>query len=236
MNKTISVILYTLLYILLFIVLVALLMGGYLLIQFIPEYLFVPKDYLMWTFNQQGLFIKFLLPYIIVGSLYLFPKGKSEDARSENVKFLRRHRKSIFALFIASNMVFLYVVITSVTIITNHKIIDYSFRHPQGREYSYKDIVQINAGVYGKKQYFPRLETKGDYFYIVELEDGHKIHLTDVGGFNAEHEYFVIEKLDRDFVNMGIPKVSSMDNFNDTTHQLDKIYSDSIRRVLENVH
>lgn len=237
MKKVISGILRTLLFILLFIVLLALILGSYLLIQNIQEILFVPKDYLIWTFNHQGLFLSFLLPYIIFGSLDLFPKGKKEDTRSEErpkARFLRRHRKSILAIFIPSNMVLLYVIIFSVTVITNNKIIDYSPLNPQGREYSYNEIVQINAGVYGKKQPFPSLDSKGDYFYIVELENGKRIKLTEAGGFIDEHEYFTIEKLDREFVNIGIPKVSSMNNFKSTTVNLDEIYSDAIRRVLEN--
>ncbi|MFC7678855.1 hypothetical protein ACFQV5_08040 [Paenibacillus sp. GCM10028914] len=236
LKKLISGILRILLFILLFIVLGALLLGAYLLFQIIQEMLFVPKDYLIWTSNNQEWFISLLLPYITWGGFYLFLKGR-EDTRSEGrskVKFLRRHRKSILALFIASNMVFLYVIISSVTVITNNKIIDYSFLYPQGREYSYKDIVQINAGVYGKKQSFPSLDSKGDYFYIVELENGKKIKLTEAGGFIDEHEYFTIEKLDRQFVDMGISKISSMDNFKYTTEHLDEIYSDAIRRVLEN--
>lgn len=38
---------------------------------------------------------------------------------------------------------------------------------------------------------------------------------------NNEHEYFAIEELDHEFVNRGIPKVSSMENVDNQNEYLD---------------
>ena len=60
--------------------------------------------------------------------------------------------------------------------------------------------------------------------------------MADVGGVkNDKHPYFVIEELDTQFVNMGIPKVTSMENFEYSTEHLDKVYTDKIRKILENM-
>lgn len=54
------------------------------------------------------------------------------------------------------------------------------------------------------------------------------------GSKNDVDPRFIIEKLDKQFVHMGIPKKSSMKNFKLTTKQLDKIYTNRIRKILEN--
>jgi len=134
----------------------------------------------------------------------------------------------------------LYTILYNVTVITSNKIIDYSFLSPQGKEYSYSDIVKIDAGVYGKKRHLLLVRmfshsSTGEFYYIIELNDGTKIYLTEMGGAkNDADPRFIIEKLDSQFVNMGIPKVSSMDNFEYCTKNLDKIYTDKIRNILLN--
>jgi len=80
------------------------------------------------------------------------------------------------------------------------------------------------------------------FFYVIQLRDGTKIDLTDEGVVTETDDVysydqdtrFIIEKLDRQFVDMGISKVSSMDNFEYCTENLDKIYTDKIRNILLN--
>lgn len=55
------------------------------------------------------------------------------------------------------------------------------------------------------------------------------------GAKNDNDPRFIIEKLDSQYVNMGISKISRMDNFKYCTKYLDKIYTDKIRSILENV-
>ncbi len=91
--------------------------------------------------------------------------------------------------------------------------------------------------MYGKRLYFPLTHSKGDFFYIIEVDRGTKIDLTEVGGVkNNEHEYFIIEELDHQFINIGISKESSMANFEYTTKHLDEIYTDKIRNILKNTN
>lgn len=172
--------------------------------------------------------------YLFIGFFYLFNKDLSEIWR--NGRLFKKYRKLVIAAFFTFNVVLIYTIISAVAVITHDKIIDYSFLSPQGREYSLVEIVKINTGVYGKGRPSLFKHSKGDFFYIIELNDGTKIDLTQVGGVkNDEDERFVIEKLDIQFVNMGIPKESSMKNFEYSKKGLAKVYTDKIRNILENM-
>ncbi|WP_156411071.1 hypothetical protein [Paenibacillus sp. Soil787] len=226
-------------YILSLIAIVVLTIGIYMLIIAVQEKLFVSEEYLMWIFKYPASRLVFIYEiYLFAGFFYIFKKEFREmgtGAYSAKDNFLKKHRRQIIPIFITLNIALFYVIVSAVTVITNSKIIDYSFLSPQGREYNYNDVVSINTGVYGKKLYIPFTHSKGDFFYIIELKDGSKIDLTEVGGVkNEEHEVFIIEKLDSELVKMNVPKVSSMKNFKYSTEHLDKIYTDKIRNILEN--
>ncbi|WP_036719532.1 hypothetical protein [Paenibacillus harenae] len=223
------------LYILSLISIVALTIGIYILIVQVQEKLFVPEEYLMWIFKYPASRLVFIYEiYLFAGFFYLFHK----EFRSSKDSFIKKHRKQIFPLFIILNIALFYIIVTAVTVVTNNKIIDYSFLLPWGRQYNYNDVVMINTGVYGKEQYLPFSRSKDDFYYIIELKDGSKIDLTDLGGMKkeADDEYLIIEELDSQLVNRKIPKVSSMENFKYSTERLDEIYTDKIRNILENTN
>jgi len=171
--------------------------------------------------------------------LYLFNKEAIrkalENVENKKLIFFKKYKKQLISLFLIINIVLFYTIITGVTVITKDKIINYSFFSPQGKTYNFNEISKINTGVYGKKFYLPLTHSKGDFFYIIELPGGEKIDLAEVGGTkNDEDERFVIEKLDKQFVKMNIPKVSSMKNFKYCTKELDKMYTDQIRNIILN--
>jgi hypothetical protein len=201
----------------------------YVLIGVVQEKLFVPKEYLIWIFKYPVSRLVFIYElFIALGFFYLFNKGFREAV------IFKRHRISSLTAFVILNILLLYTLFTDVTVITNKKIIDHSFLSPQGKKHSYHDVVRINTGVYGKKLYLPFTHSKGDFFYIIELNDGTRIDLTEMGGAkNDIDERFIIEKLDKQFVNMGIPKKASIANFEYNT--LGKIYKDKIRNILQNI-
>ncbi|MCY6354941.1 hypothetical protein [Clostridium sp. ZS2-4] len=211
--------------------------GSFVLIGAIQAKLFLPKEYIMWIFKSPSLRLVFIYEwYIIFGFAYIF----SKDLRAfilwvinSKQSFIKRHKMSFIFTFVILNIVLMYTILYNVTVITNNKIINYTFLSPQGKEYGYNDIVKIDTGVYGKKQY---THSKGDFYYIIQLNDGTKIDLTEMGGAkNDDDPRFIIEKLDSQYVNMGISKVSSMDNFEYCTKHLDKIYTDKIRNILVNI-
>lgn len=214
-----------------------------LLIGMIQEKLFLPSEYIMWIAKYPFTALFFIFEYyIIFGFAYVLFKDLRIWANSLK-SHLKKYSRLFLFIFVTLNLVLLYTIICNVTVITNNKIINYTFSSPQGKEYKYNDIVKIDTGVYGNKQ--PHLPfahyTTGDFYYTIQLSDGTKIDLTDFGGapsvddININDPRFIIERLDREFVNMGIPKVSSMDNFEECTKNLDKIYTDKIRIILLNI-
>ncbi|WP_026568507.1 hypothetical protein [Bacillus sp. UNC41MFS5] len=208
--------------------------GIFILLSIIQETVFVPKDYIIWIFKRpySGLVIVYEI-YLIGLFFYVFYKDLRDTWR--NGRLFKKYRKPVLTAFITFNIVLLYTITSAVAVVTKDKIINYSFFSPQGREYSYNDIVKIKTGVYSKGRPSLFKQSKGDFFYTIELNDGTKIDLTDVGGVkNDEDERFVIEKLDRQLVNMDIQKESSMKNFEYTKKDLAKIYTDKIRNILEN--
>jgi hypothetical protein len=217
-----------------FIAIILLTIGIFALIAFIQDALFVPKDYIIWIFKSpySGLVIIFEV-YLFGVYFYLFNKDFRDMWR--NGAFFKKYRKLMIATVITFTILLLYTVITPVAVVKADKIVNYTFLTPKGKEYSYNDIVKIQTGVYGKGRTTLFGHSKGDFFYIIELNDGTRINLAEVGGTpKDEDERFIIEKLDRQFVNMNIPKEASMKNFEYTKKSLAKIYTDKIRNILEN--
>ncbi|MGH4121242.1 hypothetical protein [Clostridium sp.] len=213
-------------------------LGVWVLITTIQTKLFLPKEYIIWTFKYPFSVLVFIYEfYIIFGFFCFLNKSFRKFIINFNKRFIKKNRKSFLASLIILNIILIYTILFNVTVITNNKIIDYTFLSPQGNQYSFNDIVKIDTGVYGKKTHFPYSHyTKGDFYYILLLNDDNKIHLTDGGRTkNDEDEHFIIEKLDIQYVNMGIPKVSNIENFEFCTEGLAKRYTDKIRNILLNI-
>jgi len=211
----------------------------FVVIGAIQTKLFVPQDHTLWIFKYPLSILVFIYEtFIVFGFLYLINKNFRDFIMDFKKGFIKKYRKSLIPSFTILNIVLFYAIIFNVTVITRNKIVDFSFLSPQGIQYSFNDILKIETGVFGKKTKFPYSHyTKGDFYYIIQLTDGTKIHLTDVGGTNNnEDPRFIIEKLDSQFVKMGIPKESSMDNFEYSTEHLDKIYTDKIQKILLNTN
>lgn len=214
-------------------------LGFFVLISIIQARIFLPNEYIMWIFKSPFKSLIFIYElYIIFGFFCIFNKDLRRFIRfSINAKssFIKRKKILFISSFVTINIVLIYTILFNVTVISNSNIVNYTFLSPKGKEYSYKDIVKIETGVYGKKSPFLSTGSKGEFYYIIQLSDGTKIDLAEVGGtMNEEDPRFIIERLDREYVNRGISKVSSMENFEYCTKYLDKIYTDKIRNILEN--
>ncbi|MGD6781434.1 MULTISPECIES: hypothetical protein [Bacillaceae] len=203
----------------------------FLLIGYLQYTLFVPNDYVLWVFKYPySRFIIVIVFYLFLVFFYFFFK-KNRGKVSATKK-----RKNIWTAFIILNIIGFYIIFTSVTVVTEEKIIDHSFLHPQGEEYDFKDIVKIEAGVRGNRYYFPFTHNRGDFYYKIQLMNGKIIDLNDeASGYDEENDHptFVLNKLDARLVDMGITKESSMDNFHYTTESLDRMYTDQIKNILE---
>jgi hypothetical protein len=221
------------------IVLVIITISVFVLISAIQENLFLPEDYIMWIYKSPFSSLMYIYEfYIIFGFAYLFNKDVRlliKEGISLKTGFIKRYKALFIYTFMILNIVLIYTIIFNVAVISSNRITNYTFLLPQGKEYSHKDVVKIETGIYGKKQSFLTMRSRGEFYYIIELNDGTRIDLAEMGGAkNEDDPRFIIEKLDRQYVDMGILKVSSMENFQYTTKSLDKIYTDKIRNILEN--
>jgi hypothetical protein len=217
--------------------------GAFALISAVQAKLFLPEEYLLAVSKYPFSNIAFIYEvYFIVAFIFVFNKDYRKsilEVGSIN-RIVKKHKKPFILAFTAINIVLLYAIVFNITVVTENKIIDHTFLSPQGKEYGYSDIVKIDTGVYGKKRklLFNHFST-GDFYYIIQLKDGVKINITDERMIIENDGYkpdprFIIEKLDSQFVEMGISKKSSMDNFEYCTKNLDKIYTDKIRNIILN--
>lgn len=209
--------------------------GFIICIGLIQERLFLQQDYLMWIFKFPLSRLVFIYElYLVCIFFYIFNK----DVKWSIKKILNNRYKNLTkSTFIIINIILFYSIVFNVTVIATDKIVNYSFFSPRGKEYTHEDVVKINTGVYGKKLYIPFTHSKGDFYYIIELKDGTKIDISESGGFNSieEDPRFIIEKLDITYVDRGIEKISSMENFEYSTEHLGKTYTDKIKNILQNI-
>ncbi|UOE95801.1 hypothetical protein [Alkalihalobacillus sp. LMS39] len=209
----------------------------YLLIVMLQHFIFVPDDYILSVFKSPASSFIFIYEvYFIIGLFYLFWGRSYGSVRGgRHRSFWKNHRKKLVPIFISSNVVLFYYILTSVTVITDTKIIDHSFFAPSGKEYAYTDVIHIETGVYGKGYSFYS-KKKGDFYYILHFKDHVAIDITEVGQTKDNvHEIFLIEELDEIFVKLGIDKTANPENFVYATEHLAQNYTDSIKRVIKNL-
>lgn len=211
--------------------------GIFAVISFIQEKLFITNNSLIWYIKSPiSRFVFIYEIYLIFGVFLIL----SKDLKKWFTSFYKKHGRTVLPVFGILNIILLYAIVTNVAVVTNNKIINHSFLIPQGKQYNYNNIAKITAGIYGKNQFLG--PSKGDFYYIIQLKDGTKIDLGDSGSGNArfndhnneDDPRFILAKLDRRWVNMGIPKKASMANFKYIPDSLAKIYVNKIRGILEN--
>lgn len=215
--------------------------GCYGLVSFIQTKVFVPDDYIVWIFNYPGSRLVFIFEFYFLFLFFRYFNRKQDKFRIPLIdkinNYINANKKRFYTIFGVVNLVIIYAIIFSVTIITNDKVTNYSFTSPLGREYTYDNIEKIDTGIHSDKIYLPFTHTRGDFYYFLEFNDGTKIDLNDsVGGCkNDKSMYKVFEELDATLVNRGINKIAKADNFDLCAKRLDKIYSDRIKTILTNV-
>lgn len=214
-----------------FIIIVVLIFSTFVVLGLTQEKLLLPQDYIMWIFKYpiSRLALVFVLEFVFLYFLITF---------RELGQYLKEHKKSFLPTFAFANILLIYVLLFNVCVITNDKIINHSFFSPKGRVYNYTDIVSIDTGVYGKKKFnVPYTDKSGEFYYIITLKDGTKIDLNgDAGGTKNNQEMNeVFEEIDITLVNMDIKKTARTDNFELLEKDLDRIYSNKIKNILNNV-
>lgn len=202
----------------------------YLALIVLQSNLFARGDYILWAINSAHLskiFIGITMLYILYGLLTFTESSFAFYKTIDN--FIRKY-KFVFLII----LIFIgYQAVFNISVIKNDSISMHSFSAPFGKEYSYNDIVKIDAGVYEKKPF----NYSDGFYYIIELNDGKRLDLNRVGGSKSNKNHrFIIEEIDIKLVNMGIEKSVNMDNFVYLLGKLDTIQIDKIRDILQNTN
>lgn len=209
-----------------FIVAIVLIYNAMVLFTLLQEGMFLPLDYIMWTFNYpiSRLSIIFFYYFIFV----FFAK------KSDIIKYVKRNKKWLYPIFAFANLILTYALLFNVSVITTKTIINHTFLSPQGKDYGYSDIVNIDTGVYEKRRFNPLVHSRGDFYYLITLKDGTVIDLSDIGGTkNNKDHYETLEEIDKTLVNMGMNKTSKIETYEYYDKNL--IYADCVKNILKNI-
>ena len=196
------------------------------LFTIIQEKLFLPQDYMLWTFNYPISRLSFIFFYYFIFIFFV--------RKNDIMKYVKRNKKWFYRIFAFANLVLIYALLFNVSVITKNTIINHTFLTPQGKVYNYSDLVSINTGVYKERRFNPLVHSRSDFYYLITLKDGTAIDLNDIGGTkNNKDMYEALEEIDKTLVNMRINKISKIETFEYFNKKL--IYADRVKNILTNI-
>ena len=210
-----------LLYIVLFIVTIIVMIFFFIAITFIQEKIFIRGDYFTFLTKSPYSYLIFVVEALVITKIIdlFFNRNK------------RNKHRWIDKLMLLSVIVLTYIIITSVTVVTEDGIYDYSFYNLKGNKYEFSDVEYVDTGFIYKGR------NKGEFFYNIKLNDGKKIKLahpslTQPGeqyDNDTWQEYVDIDKL---IMNSNAKKTSSEKGREHI--DMDNIYVDKLLKVIRN--
>lgn len=208
--------------------------GTYMFIVYIQKIIFVPNNYLMYIdkypYSYIFLFFEIEILAMVIALLYKNIENAEWEWGYYLYNIMKKHVKKIIVL----NLVILYVGITGIAVVTQDKIVDYSFYNPFGTEYTYDDITKISTGFAGNenKWYKKRFSKEpGEFYYKVTLNDGKELDFYQAYS-EYEDTYLELEVFNKLIMdNKKVEKISSNKNYK--LCELDKRYVDRFLRIIE---
>ena len=189
--------------------------------------LFAPKDYL---FFENSL----MVIIIIVLFSYFFKKFNLNKVEDLEV-YLDIWKKFKYALMIII-IAITYCFFTSVTYITNDKIVYHSPLHPLGITYNLSEVTKIETG-FGKKNFsFIDYNRKGQFYYRIYI-DGKKITFStpSANGKIEKYEndsYLELEEFDEKLKQYNIEKQGDLEYAK--LCDLDREFCERFERIINN--
>lgn len=197
-------------------------------IAFIQEKLFIKGEYLTYLIKYPYSYLLFVILIIIaIRVRMLFSrKEKNSFMKKSLFKFLK-----VDIIIILIIIPLLYLVLTSVVVVTEDGIYDYRFYNLKGTRYNFSDVEYVNTGFVLKGR------NKGEFFYNIQLENGKKLKLahpsmtqpSDKYDYDTWQEYVDIDKY---IMNSGAKKESSEEGTRYV--KMDKVYIDKLLYVIRN--
>lgn len=215
-------------YILLIAVLVVSFIAFYIGIAFIQRKLFVKGEYLIYFIKSPYSYLLFVILAIAAITIrMLFSRKEKEYSRNQGSELWGRVNKFLILIIIP----LIYIVITSVVVVTEDGIYDYNFYNLKGNKYNFSDVEYVNTG------FVDRGKNKGEFFYNIQLKNSKKIKLahpsltqpSDKYENESWQEYVDIDKY---IMDSGAEKTSSENGSRYV--QMDKRYVDKLLYVVRN--
>ena len=155
-------------YILLIAVLVIVFLAFYIGISLIQEKLFTKGEYIIYLTKYPYSYLVFVIMVLVaikIGMMML--KKEKLFSKEKELSLWRKFDKFLMLAIIP----LIYIVVTSVVVVTEEGIYDYSFYNLKGDKYTFSDVEYVNTGFvdYGRN--------KGEFFYNIELKNGTKLWL-----------------------------------------------------------
>ena len=215
-------------YILLIAVLVIAFLAFYIGISLIQEKLFIKGEYIIYLIKYPYSYLVFVIMVLVaikIGMMML--KKEKLFSKEKELSLWRKFDKFLMLAIIP----LIYIVVTSVVVVTEEGIYDYSFYNLKGDKYTFSDVEYVNTGFvdYGRN--------KGEFFYNIELKNGTKLRLAYPSMHQLSEKYeddtwqeYV--DIDEYIMNSGAKKDSSEKGSKYV--QMDKVYVDKLLNVIRN--
>jgi len=201
----------------------------------------VPKEYIFWVIDSSVPNFIIIIPTILVYILfyYYFQKKSGFESRIfQNIIMFFRRNKLRGAIMALSIFILIgYYMLFNISIITEESIINYSFFKPHGKVYMYSDIKTIRTGTFNIT--IPFIRNKGDFYYVLELNDGEEIDLVNVADVKDDPDndmYKAIIEFDKVLIDKGISKKVDAKYLHIYLRGMDKVYADRIKYIIQNIN
>ena len=211
-------------YIILIAVMVIAFIAFYIGIAFIQEKLFIKGEYITYLIKSPYSYLLFVILIIVATRIKSIFSKKEKRDNNRNLFYLLK----IDILIVIS---LLYLVLTSVVVVTEDGIYDYSFYNLKGTKYSFSDVEYVNTGFVLKGR------NKGEFFYNIQFKNGKKLKLAHPSMTQPSNKYdddtwqeYV--DIDKYIMKNGAKKESSENG--QQYVQMDKIYIDKLLEVVRN--
>ena len=215
-------------YILLITILVIAFLGFYTGIVIIQEKLFIKGEYITYLIKSPYSYLSFVIPIIVASRIgVLFSREEKFSSTNKNLSLLSKFDKFLILTIIP----LIYILLTSVVVVTEDGIYDYSFYNLKGNKYSFSDVDYVNTGFVDSGR------NKGEFFYNIEFKNGKKLKLahpsltqpSEKYDYDTWKEYVDIDKY---IMDSGAQKDSSEKGSEYV--QMDQIYIDKLLQVVRN--
>jgi hypothetical protein len=215
-------------YILLIAVMVIAFIGFYIGISLLQQKLFIKEEYLTYLIKCPYSYLFFVILIIAASRIgMLFSREEKFYSTNKGLSLWLKFDKFLILTIIP----LIYILITSVVVVTEDGIYDYSFYNLKGNKYSFSDVEYVNTGFVDSGR------NKGEFFYNIQLENGKKLKLAYPSMTQPSEKYDYDtwqEYVDIDKYIMNSPAQKDSSEKGSKYVQMDKIYVDKLLHVVRN--